>query len=166
GPEDAVPAYWISMGATAITVLAGSKVVLIGDNAAPMVRATRELAAGTSVIFWVFGTWLIPVLIAAGYWRHIVHRLPLRYDATLWSIIFPLGMYAVASHYLGSESVDDLPLVKTIADIEVWVALAAWSAVFLGMCVHLVRTLVLGHIVPPQPERPYIVPERDDDEDG
>ncbi|WP_235681349.1 tellurite resistance/C4-dicarboxylate transporter family protein [Tomitella gaofuii] len=162
GPEDAVPAYWISMGATAITVLAGSKVVLIGDHAAPMVRAIRELAAGTSVIFWVFGTWLIPVLLAAGYWRHVVHRLPLRYDATLWSIIFPLGMYSVASHFLGSESVDDLPLVQTIAEVEAWVALAAWAAVFISMCVHLFRTLILGRIVPPQPERPYIIPEEPD----
>ena len=30
--------------------------------------ATRGLAAGTSVVFWAFATWLIPVLVAAG-WR-------------------------------------------------------------------------------------------------
>ncbi len=163
GPEDAVPAYWISMGATAITVLAGSKVVLIGESGAPMVSATKELAAGTSVIFWVFGTWLIPVLLAAGYWRHVTHRLPLRYDATLWSIIFPLGMYSVASRFLGSPQVDDLPIVERVGDIGGWVALTAWAVVFAAMCLHLWRTIIQGRIIPPQPERPYIIPDEDAD---
>src|SRR5699024_5918978 len=28
GPEDAVPAYWIAMGATAISVLAGARIIM------------------------------------------------------------------------------------------------------------------------------------------
>ncbi len=139
-PEDLIPAYWVSMGATAITVLAGAKIVQMAD--APMVDATRGLIAGTSVVFWAFGTWLIPVLLASGYWRHVVHKLPLRYDATLWSIIFPLGMYAVAGHYLGE--VDRLPLVRAIGDGEAWFALAAWAVVFVAMLRHLWLTLVRG----------------------
>jgi hypothetical protein len=35
----------------------------------------RTARGGISVIFWCFGTWLIPVLIAAGWWRHVVHRV-------------------------------------------------------------------------------------------
>ena len=71
---------------------------------APMVAATRGLVAGASVVFWAFGTWLIPALVAAGVWRHVVHRVPLRYEATLWSIVFPLGMYGVGSDYLGQPT--------------------------------------------------------------
>lgn len=139
-PADLIPAYWVAMGATAITVLAGSKIVEMSDT--PTVDATRGLIAGTSVVFWSFGTWLIPVLLAAGVWRHWVHKLPLRYDATLWSIVFPLGMYGVGSHYLGVA--DNLPLVKTIGDAEAWIALAACAVVFAAMIRHLWSTLVRG----------------------
>src|ERR1035437_3161324 len=126
GPEELTPPYWVSMGALAITVLAGARIVEMAD--APMVHATRELIAGLAVVFWAFATWLIPVLVAAGWWRHIVRRVPLRYEATLWSIVFPLGIYAVAGIYLGQA--DRLPVVGMIGRVELWVALTAWAIVF------------------------------------
>lgn len=138
-PADLTPPYWVAMGATAITVLAGARIVQMAD--APMVTVTRGLVAGASVVFWAFGTWLIPVLIAAGWWRHVTHRIPLRYEATLWSIVFPLGMYGVAGHYIGSA--DHLPIVRLIGDNETWVGLAAWALTFTAMVAHLLRTLVL-----------------------
>ena len=107
-PEDLDPPYWVSMGAVAITVVASAQIA--GMEAAPMVDATRALIAGLSVVFWAFATWLVPVLVAAGAWRHFVRRVPLRYVATLWSIVFPLGMYAVAGMYLGRT--DHLPMVR------------------------------------------------------
>ncbi len=143
-PQDFTPVYWVAMGATAITVLAGARIVQMAD--APMVSATRGLIAGSSVMFWAFGTWLIPVLIAAAWWRHVTHRIPLVYDATLWSIIFPLGMYAVASYYLGH--VDRLPIVGDLGVIMAWVALAAWIVVFVAMLWHLMTTLLLSRAVP------------------
>ena len=136
GPEDLNPPYWVSMGALAITVLAGARIVEMAD--APMVTATRELIAGLAVVLWAFATWLIPPLVAAGWWRHVVRKIPLRYDPTLWSMIFPLGMYAAAGIYLGRA--DHLPLVHRIASIELWVAFAAAVAVFVAMLVHLDRT--------------------------
>jgi tellurite resistance protein TehA-like permease len=139
-PIDLNPPYWVAMGATAITVLAGARIVQMAD--APMVDATRGLIAGASVVFWAFGTWLIPVLVAAGWWRHVTHRIPLRYDATLWSIVFPLGMYGVAGHYLGSA--DHLPIVQSIGENETWIALTAWVLTCAAMIVHLLRTLVFG----------------------
>lgn len=139
-PEDLIPQYWVSMGATAITVLAGSRIVEMAH--APMVDATRGLIAGTSVMFWAFGSWLIPPLLAAGVWRHIVHRIPLRYEAPLWSVIFPLGMYGLGSHYLGQ--VDRLPIVAYIGSTESWIALGAWIVTFVAMLTHLVRTLGPG----------------------
>jgi tellurite resistance protein TehA-like permease len=136
-PEDLTPPYWVAMGATAITVVAGARIVQMAD--APMVAATRGLIAGTSVVFWAFGTWLIPPLVAAGIWRHAVHRIPLRYEAPLWSIVFPLGMYGVGGHYLGQA--DHLPIVLHIGATESWVALAAWALTFVVMLRHLQRTL-------------------------
>ena len=138
GPEELTPPYWVSMGALAITVLAGARIVEMAD--APMVTVTRDLIAGLAVVFWAFATWLIPVLVAAGWWRHVRRRVPLRYEATLWSIIFPLGMYAVAGIYLGRA--DDLPVVEGVGRAELWVAFAACVLVFAAMVVHVVRTVL------------------------
>jgi tellurite resistance protein TehA-like permease len=139
-PEDLTPPYWVSMGALAITVLAGARIVEMAD--APMVDVTRGLIAGLAVVFWAFATWLLPVLVAAGWWRHVVRRVPLRYDATLWSIVFPLGMYAVAGISLGEA--DRLPLVGLAGSVALWVAFAAWALVFVAMARNVWRTVVVA----------------------
>jgi tellurite resistance protein TehA-like permease len=138
-PEDLTPPYWVAMGASAITTLAGARIAEMAN--APMVDATRGLIAGASVVFWAFATWLIPALVAAGWWRHRTNRVPLVYEATLWSIVFPLGMYAVAGIYLGQAN--GLPIVGAIGSIELWVAFAVWALTLAAMVRHVVRTLML-----------------------
>jgi tellurite resistance protein TehA-like permease len=71
-----------------------------------------------------------------------VHRIPLSYTAPLWSVVFPLGMYGVGSHFLGQA--DDLPIVEAIGANESWLALAVWALTFAGMLYHLTRTVLLG----------------------
>ena len=137
GPEELTPPYWVSMGALAITVLAGARIVQMAD--APMVAVTRGLVAGLAVVFWAFATWLIPVLVAAGWWRHARCGVPLVSDATLWSMVFPLGMYAVAGIYLGRA--DHLPLVEGVGRAALWVALAVWALVLGAMGRHVLRTV-------------------------
>ena len=128
-PKELDPPYWVSMGAIAITVVAGARIVEM--SSAPMVDAVRGLVAGLVVVFWCFATWLIPVLTAVGYWRHVARGVPFRFDPTWWSIVFPLGMYAVAGMYLGRA--DDLPIVAWIGETWMWVAVAAWTVAFIGM---------------------------------
>lgn len=134
-PTDLTPPYWVAMGASAITVLAGARIVEMVDT--PMVEATRGLVAGVSVSIWAFGTWLIPVLVAAGWWRHRTHRVPLRYEPSLWSMVFPLGMYAVAASYLSIA--DDLPLVGRVGSVGIWVAFAVWVSVLVAMVLAATR---------------------------
>jgi len=136
-PGDLNPSYWVAMGATAITVLAGARVDEMA--AAPAVAATRGLIAGASVMFWAFGSWLVPALLAAGWWRHVTNRVPLRYEPGWWAIVFPLGMYGVATRSLGE--VDHLPIVESVGRAEIWVALAMWAAVFAAI---LARFAVLA----------------------
>ena len=128
-PDELTAPYWVATGATAITVVAGAEIVQMAE--APMVEATRGLVAGTSVLFWCFGTWLIPLLLIGGWWRHVTHRAPLRYETAMWSIIFPLGMYGVASDSLGRA--DRLPFVTAIGEAEVWIASMAWAVLFVAM---------------------------------
>jgi len=134
-PEEFGPPYWVAMGAAAIAVLAGSRIVEMLDT--PMVTVTRGLVAGGSVVLWSFASWLIPVLVAIGWWRHVRHRIPLGYDPALWGIVFPLGMYAVAGIYLGQA--DRLPVVGAVGSVFLWVAVAAWIVVFVAMFVAPLR---------------------------
>jgi tellurite resistance protein TehA-like permease len=134
-PQHLDPPYWVAMGAVAITVVAGARIVEMKD--APMIDVTRDLVAGMSVVFWAFATWLIPVLLAAGVWRHGLRRIPLVYQPTLWSMVFPLGMYSVAGIYLGAAN--RLPLVETVGRNWFWVALLAWVLVALGMALDVSR---------------------------
>ncbi|MHA3722580.1 tellurite resistance/C4-dicarboxylate transporter family protein [Leucobacter sp. HY1910] len=136
-PGEFEPPYWVAMGALAIAVVAGSGIVDMQST--PMVDATRELISGTVVVFWSFCVWLIPMLLGAGVWRHLVHRVPLRYVPTLWSMVFPMGMFAVASVSLGRA--DALPAVETIGHIALVIAALVWCAVFLAMLLRIAHAL-------------------------
>jgi tellurite resistance protein TehA-like permease len=137
-PADLTPPYWVTMGATAITVFAAARLAATPD--APTLAATRPVVVGIGVVLWAFGTWLIPMLIVFGFWRHIMRRVPLTYQPPMWSIVFPLGMYAVASIELGETA--GLPIVGQIGQAWVWVGLSAWTAVFGGMLVTLLSAAV------------------------
>lgn len=134
-PDELTPPYWVAMGAASITVVAGARIVQMAD--APIVTATTGLIASLSVVFWAFATWLIPPLLAAGVWRYLVHRIPLRYEVPLWSVVFPLGMYGVSGHYLGQA--DHLAVIGSIGSWESWVALAAWILTFAAMLWRMAR---------------------------
>lgn len=127
-PQQFDPAYWVAMGALAIAVVAGAGIVQMEHT--PLVDAVRPLIAATVVIFWVFCLWLIPLLIGAGIWRHALHRVPLRYVPTLWSMVFPMGMFAVASLSLGEA--DALPAAGTVGGVALVVAVIVWAVVLLG----------------------------------
>jgi tellurite resistance protein TehA-like permease len=95
-PHALSPTYWIYMGATAISVLAAARILLL-PAAVPVLAATRQVVSGLGFVLWAFGTWWIPLLLGFVIWRHVLPREQLRYDATWWSMVFPLGMYAAGS---------------------------------------------------------------------
>lgn len=139
------PSYWIAMGALAITVFAGARIVEM-DNT-PIVQAARGIVAGIAVVLWSFASWLVPPLVAAGLWRHGVRRVPLRYEPTWWSMVFPLGMYAVAAMHLATA--DGLPFVARIGSAWTWVALATWALVLASMLVAAARRRTDPRVVSP-----------------
>ena len=135
-PADLTPPYWVTMGATAITVLAASQILTM--PASPAVDATRPVVGGLAVVLWAFGTWLIPLLVIFGIWRHGRSRVRLTYLPALWSIVFPLGMYAVASMHLGRTV--GMPIVEEVGRVWTIVAVAAWLLVFVAMCRELLTS--------------------------
>jgi tellurite resistance protein TehA-like permease len=128
-PAALTPGYWVFMGASAISVLAGAQILRLPPS--PLTTATHAVVAGSSVMLWAFGTWLVPLLLIMGVWRHVRHRVPLAYETGMWSMVFPIGMYGVASRELGSAL--RVPWLVTLGRDEAWLALAAWAAVSLAM---------------------------------
>lgn len=125
-PADITPPYWVFMGATAISALAGAQLLARPDDA--LLSAVRPVVAGLSVVLWAMGSWLIPLLLVLGAWRHLVGRVPLRYEPGLWSIVFPIGMHGVASHRLGE--VLHVRWLARVGGWEAWLGLAVWFATF------------------------------------
>jgi tellurite resistance protein TehA-like permease len=130
------PPYWILMGATAITVLAGARILAL-PSVLPVVGATTGVVEGFSFVLWAFGTWWIPLLVVLGLWRHVRRHWPLTYEPTLWSVVFPLGMYSVATLSFGK--VTHLSFMEPISRFMLWVAVAAWTAVAVAFVVRLIR---------------------------
>jgi tellurite resistance protein TehA-like permease len=129
-PHQMTPPYWIIMGATAITVLAGSRILGL-DRTRPLVRLVTPSVEGLSVLLWAFGTWTIPLLVIFGVWRHVLRRDRPGFTPQLWTVVFPLGMYSVATVEFGD--VTGLTVLAGPARAAFWVALAAWAAVFGAM---------------------------------
>jgi tellurite resistance protein TehA-like permease len=130
GPDDVTPLLWVVMGAAAISANAGSTLILT-DSGVPFLLSMRPLIDGVTLIMWAWATWWIPLLVLFGIWKHGVRRVPLRYTPMLWSLVFPLGMYALASLRL-SLAAEFTPL-RLVAESMVWIALAAWGATALGL---------------------------------
>ena len=135
-PATLGPPYWILMGATAITVLAGAR-ILNFPAALPVTRATAGFVEGFSFTLWAFGTWWIPLLIVLGLWRHVRRHWPLTYEPTLWSVVFPLGMYSVATLSFGK--VAHLRFMEPLGRFMLWVAVAAWVLVAIAFLARLAR---------------------------
>ena len=126
-PAELLPSYWVFMGACAITVLAGATLV----NMPARTVLPESVIVGMSFVQWAFCTWLLPLLVGLGVWRHVLRRYPLRYETSLWGMVFPIGMYGVASHALGTAT--GAGWLSSFGGGEGWIATAVWGAVFVAM---------------------------------
>lgn len=126
--------YWINMGATAISTLAGSMLILHEKQFSFLIEI-RPFLKGFVLLFWAAGTWWIPLLIILGVWRHVVKKIKVPttaagYDPTYWAMVFPLGMYVVGTFRL-SEALN-IAFLKLIPSGFIYIALFAWTAVMIG----------------------------------
>ncbi len=128
-PLDVSPLLWVVMGAAAISANAGTTLIT-EDARLPFLAAQRPFIDGVTLMLWAWATWWLPMLLLFGYWKHVANRMPLQYEPVMWSGVFPLGMYAVASGRLGLAA--DFPPLQWISQGMIWVALAAWC-VALGL---------------------------------
>ena len=137
-PSDLSPPYWISMGAMAISTLAGS-LLIVNSPEAPFLASLLPFLKGFTVFYWATGTWWIPMLLVLGVWRYGFRRFPLRYDPLYWGAVFPLGMYAACTFEMARAL--ELEFLYVVPRYAVYVALAAWAMAFVG----LVRSLAWSY---------------------
>ncbi len=126
--EEMNPSYWINTGAVAITTLAGANILLRGH--ASFLADFAPFIKGFTVFFWAAGTWWIPYLFIVGAWRHFYKRYPLTYHPVYWGLVFPMGMYTVATFRLAQELNMDFLLL--IPQYFIYLALVAWVVTFYG----------------------------------
>jgi tellurite resistance protein TehA-like permease len=104
---------WITMGALAISALA----------AASLAGALHGLDLDeVALALWAAATAWLPLLLYA----ELRWRRP-GYEPRRWATVFPLGMYAAASHAVGQAA--GVRPVLVLAVPALWVALAAWLLV-------------------------------------
>ncbi|MGR0065041.1 tellurite resistance/C4-dicarboxylate transporter family protein [Bordetella bronchiseptica] len=137
-PTDLSPPYWINMGAMAISTLAGT-LLLQQSHAWPLLQTVQPFVQGVTLLFWAGGSWWIPLLLVLGVWRHGLQRHPLRYEGLYWAMVFPLGMYAMATHHLALAL--EQAWLEPLARAFMWVALGAWTLAALGLVGALGQTL-------------------------
>ena len=135
-PAALSPPYWILMGATGVTVLAGTDILNLPATF-PAVRAIAGFAKAVCFVFWSFGTWWIPLLIVLGFGRHVLRKWPLRYEPALWAVVFPVGMYSVATLTFGKAA--GLTFTEPLGRGVLWAAIAAWLLVAVGGLARLAR---------------------------
>jgi len=136
-PTEADPPAWIAAGAVAITVLAGSNILLAGDQAPERVGRLAPFLEGLVVMSWATATFWFPLMIAIGIWRHLVRRVPLRYHPSYWGMVFPLGMYGAATYRM--RAAIDLDALAWLPKLELAVSLAALTITFVGLAWHAIH---------------------------
>ena len=127
---------WVVMGAAAICANAGTSLMVSEPQLAFLV-AQRPFVDGITMMIWAWATWWLPLLLLFFIWKHVVHRTPLRYEPILWSFVFPLGMYAVASARLGLAA--EFPPLIWISELMVWIAFAMWCLALKGLVFQIFR---------------------------
>jgi tellurite resistance protein TehA-like permease len=139
-PDDITPLLWVVMGAAAISTNAGS-LLIVTETGLPFLEAMRGFIDGITLILWAWATWWIPLLVLFGIWKHGICRVPLAYTPMLWSLVFPLGMYALASRRLSLAG--DFALLNTISNAMLWISLAVWTATIAGLAIALWRSFAI-----------------------
>ena len=130
------PDSWILMGGLAIATLAGDSIY--GVAPAWLADPVRAVTVAT----WVLASLWIPVLIY--FTLNRVNQRPgvLHFAGVWWSLVFPLGMYSVATDASAAElGVDSL---RTISLVFFWDALTAWLIVVIAGALRLRRVRTPG----------------------
>lgn len=136
-PGDVHPPAWIAAGSAAISTLAGANLIDAASGSARL-EPFVPLLEGVTILTWATTVFWLPIIVAIGVWRHLVRRTPLRYEPSLWAMVFPLGMFAAATTAMFQAT--GITYLGPIDKIALVIAGLAWLATAAG----LVHRLLAG----------------------
>lgn len=150
-PRDWTGPYWISMGALAITTLAGSQLAAAMDGR-PEFALLASVTTVMALITWATGSWWIPLLLSLDVWKFLRGDFPRRvplwglifpwahlgfgqgaghaYVPASWGRVFPMGMYAACTLALAKAT--PFKFLRFVAQYWIWLALAVWALTMVG----------------------------------
>jgi tellurite resistance protein TehA-like permease len=124
GLGNITPDWWIVMGAPAIWCVAAVAVTGAHPGTA---------GAAAAAVAWGLASLMLIVIAAADALRAL--RLGVRFTPERWTMVFPLGMYCVASWTLGQSL--GANWLSELGRLWLAVAFTAWAAVGYGELRHL-----------------------------
>jgi len=142
-PRDFGPLYWIDSGASSISALAGSTLILRAADWAAL-EIYLPFLRGVTLFVWAAASFWLPFLVAMTVWRYGVRRDRFRYEPGLWGMVFPIGMYAVATFTFARAN--NLPFLDPLARGFAFAGLAAWLIVAGAWLVSLLRAGPLSRL--------------------
>jgi hypothetical protein len=118
--------HWIAGGALAVSALAGAELVAAHQvNAYLWNGDDNGVLRAVTTSLLVLGLAGFCVLAAAE-----GARPRPRYDVRRWATVFPMGMTAVAA--LSVSTALDIPWIKGLGEVLLWITVAAWLTVAVG----------------------------------
>lgn len=125
------PNFWISMGAAAISSLVAIALAeMLAKTGLGLGQMVVPIFKIVSLAFLSVATGWIPYLLILGYHRHFIKGCRFEYETGYWSMVFPLGMYAVAcikvGESMGIESLSRIAFVPFLFGAIVWI-LNGWA---------------------------------------
>jgi hypothetical protein len=117
--------HWVTGGALAISTVTAGWITLAADGLGAF-RGWHDALTDVSASLWGLTMLWLPILMVAE------ERWPrTTYDVRRWSTVFPVGMYAACSFVVGAAA--SAPAITDFARLWVWVAVAVWLAVLVGL---------------------------------
>jgi tellurite resistance protein TehA-like permease len=120
-------------GTWLLWVVATVSVSLVASTLVPVWPFQTGLLAPFAVGLWCVGLVLYLLLVSLILLRWLT--VPLTYEPSLWSVVFPLGMYSVATLAYGKAA--HLAFMEPLSRFMLWVAVAAWLAVAAALVVRI-----------------------------
>ena len=159
-PDDWTGPYWITMGAAAITTLAGTTL-------GPQLESVTGWApyapviVGVTSLAWAIASWWIPLLLTLDVWKFLTDDIETRapawvilvpwsrlgfgrrlhtYAPTAWGRVFQMGMYAACT--LNLAGIGTFGLLSVVPAYWGWFALGVWGVTFIGMARAVVQVFL------------------------
>ena len=159
-PGDWTGPYWITMGAAAITTLAGATLApRLGT--APGWEPYVPVVVGATFLTWAIASWWIPLLLVLDAWAFLADGIDDRppawvavlpwsrlafgdrlhaYAPTDWGRVFPMGMYTAST--LNLAGIGTFGLLAVVPAYWGWFALTVWALTLAGTGRAVTRVLV------------------------